>query len=180
MSDLSTHPFFLPDALIEQAIENFVEESERQLATLKAIPWRQRNEAERAGIIELPRDIKAYTRVGDYWAARVYPRCIDGEWQIASLSEPGTLHRIWRSGVRWACDCKTAHHGYFHVHQAMMAVIERGLELAEQCDVAPAPDAPHPDDFEAAPDIDEEPFLPTPAQLGRRLAEARSKYLTAA
>lgn len=172
--------FFLPDALIEQAIENFVEESQRALDLHLAIPPSQRTPADRDAIAELRRDIKAYTRVGDYWAARVYPRCIDGEWQIASLSEPGTLHRIWRSGVRWACDCKCAERGYFHVHQAMMAVIERGLELAEQYDVAPAPDAPHPDDFEAAPDIDEEPFLPTPAELGRRLAGARSTYLKAA
>ena len=180
-TDVST--FFLSDALIEQAIADFVEESERQLATLKRVPARQRTPAEREGITELARDIKAYERVSEYWAARIYPRCIDGDWQIASLSERGTVHHIWRSGERWACDCKTAHHGCFHVHQAMMAVIERALDLAEQYDETPAaPEPPiHPDDYEPEPDIvGDDIFLPTPAQLGRRLAEARSKYLTAA
>lgn len=173
--------FFLPDALIEQAIENFVEEIERALRAYEATPARQRTPDERAAIAQLKRDRKAYARVADYWAAGVYPRAIDGLWEVGSLSERGTQHHIWREGNRWACDCKCADRGYFHVHQAMMAVIERGMELAEQYapEVEPAGDAY--ELFEPEPDIDDEPFpFDAPRQLGQRLAAARRQYQEAA
>ncbi|KPV52926.1 hypothetical protein SE17_12600 [Kouleothrix aurantiaca] len=123
--------FFLPEELIHEAIADFTTEAERALAIYQATPARQRTPDERAAITELKRDLKAYARVADYWAAGVYPRAIDGIWEVASLSERGTQHHIWRENNRWACDCKAAGRGYFHVHQAMMAVIERALELAE-------------------------------------------------
>lgn len=173
--------FFIPEALIEQAIEQFVEEAQRALDLYLAIPVRQRTPDERSAITQLKRDIKAYERVGDYWAAGLYPRAIDALWEVGSLSEPGTQHHIWREGNRWACDCKCADRGYFHVHQAMMAVIERGMELAEQYEgeVEPAGDAY--ELYEPEPDIDPEPF-PTdaPRVLGQRLAAARRQYQEAA
>lgn len=158
--------FFLPDTLIEAAIEDFTTETERALAIYQATPTRQRTPDERAAIAALQRDLKAYARVADYWAAGVYPRAIDGIWEVASLSERGTQHHIWRENNRWVCDCKAAARGYFHVHQAMMAVIERALELAEQhgleADGADAHAALGADAYECytpAPTFDDEPFL---------------------
>lgn len=161
--------FFLPDSLIEQAIEDFVYEAQRALDIHLAIPVRQRTADDRAAITQLRRDIKAYERVGDYCAAGLYPRAIDALWEVGSLSEPGTQHHIWREENKWVCDCKCADRGYFHVHQAMMAVIERAMDLAEQ------------HGYEPEVEIDEDPFLPdAPAALGRRLAAARAEYLKAA
>ena len=170
--------FFLPTSLIEQAIEQFVDEIDRALRAYEATPARQRTPDERQAIAQLKRDRKAYEKVGDYWAAGIYPRAIDGLWEVGSLSERGTMHHIWREGNRWACDCRCAERGYFHVHQAMMSVIERGMELAEQYapEVEPAPDAY--ELYEPEPDIDPEPF-PTdaPRVLGQRLAAARASYV---
>lgn len=158
--------FFLPDTLIEAAIEDFTTETQRALALYQATPARQRTSDERAAIAALQRDLKAYARVADYWAACVCPRAIDGIWEVASLSERGTRHHIWREENRWVCDCKAASRGYFHVHQAMMCVIERALELAEQhgleaegADAHAGMGADAYECYEPAPTFDDEPFL---------------------
>ena len=162
-------PFFLPDTLIEQAIEDFSDEASRSLALYLAIPVRQRTPEERETITALRREIAAYARVADYWAAGLYPRAIDGLWEVASLSERGTQHHIWRENNRWVCDCKAAGRGYFHVHQAMMCVIERAQELAEQHGLEAEPAADAYECYEPLPQVDEEPWLcsgPLPALAG--------------
>lgn len=158
--------FFLPDALIHETIEDFTTEAERALAIYEATPTRQRTPDERAAITALKRDIAAYQNVAKYWDAGIYPRAIDGIWEVASLSERGTQHHIWRENNRWVCDCKAAGRGYFHVHQAMMCVLERALELAEQhgleadgADVQAALGADAYECYEPAPTFDDEPWL---------------------
>src|SRR5690349_7029261 len=114
--------FFLPPALVQQALEDFQGDAQRALDQYLAIPVRQRTDDERQCIAALRRDVGAYTRALAYWDAEIYPRCIYGIWEIDSLSEraSGTKHHIWREGSKWACDCKCADRGYFHVHQAIM------------------------------------------------------------
>jgi hypothetical protein len=189
--------FFLPPALVEQALEDFLDETHRALDIYEAIPIRQRTADDRQALKELRRDAHAYNRALDYCQEGIWPSCIDGVWEIDSLSERGQVkHHIWREGGKWACDCKCAGHGYFHVHQAIMTGIERGLELAEQhgldVPIEPTDDeratlglalqrvpAEHPDD--------EPPFLPDAAlawqeheaeqRLWARCTAIRARYL---
>ncbi|MFN8504422.1 hypothetical protein [Kouleothrix sp.] len=190
--------FFIQPELIHAAIEDLASEAERALALYQATPARQRTPDERAAIAALQRDLKAYARVADYWAAGVYPRAIDGIWEVASLSERGTQHHIWREHNRWVCDCKAAARGYFHVHQAMMQVIERAMDRASDyaADAQPATTTAPETDAQAAfdtyapvPDLDPEPFwcddLPEPItaaarqQLVRRITAARAQRVAA-
>ncbi len=186
MTDNPQH-FFLPPALVQQALEDFLAEVHRGLDVLEAIPVRQRSDDDRLALKLARRDAAAYARALDYWEEELYPSCLDGIWSIDSLSERGQVkHHIWHEydttagRWHWRCDCKQANGG-FHVHQAIMIGIERALDLADAYDV-PAPasldDLANEALAQAEPPAETEhddPFLPdAPRELGRRLALARS------
>jgi len=167
--------FFLPPALVEEVLTDLLKLASTGLSSLEAIPVRQRTDDERLMLGKARNEVKAYRTALDYWRAGIYPSCLDGIWSIESLSERGqVIHHIWREFdtqarvYRWRCDCKCAERSPFHVHQAVMTAIEVALDRADSL----AYDAT---------DVDDEPFGPdAPAQLGRRLAAARSAYLQAA
>lgn len=147
MSTQTQPQFFIPLALLDEARGILVEQLQAMLDAYERTPMRQRTPDERQAIVALRRDIAAYARQADYQAAGLFPTVLDDTWQIGSLSEPGTVHRIWRDELvptRWACDCRQAGK-CFHVHQAYMLVVELALDLADRYDSAATPAVPQSD-----------------------------------
>jgi len=98
----------------------------------------------------------AYNKALFHWDKGLRPtQAANGDWLIPSGSTGGLVHRVSREGNVWLCgpSCKAT---AFHWHQALIEALERAEELMDLHD-----------------DLDAEP-LPTPADLGARLAAARA------
>lgn len=119
----------------------------------------------------------AYNKAMYYWNKGIRPeQSPNGDWLIPSGSQAGAqIHRVTRAGGVWQCGptCKAQ---TFHWHGAILDAIDRAWELADLHDDAAdlcVSDAY--ELYEPEQEIDELPFLPGAADLGRRLAQARAQ-----
>lgn len=184
MTEQSATDFFLPPALIAAALEELMGECHTQIDRL-ARQSKQGDPDVKAESRFWLAQYRAFTKALHYWQQGVRPTVsTSGAWLIPSASRPSAVvHEMTKHGGVWACGptCEAGGRGIFHWHSALIQGIEKAMELADLHDDGDAEPYDAYEAYEPEADIDPEPF-PTdaPAQLGRRLAEAREKYLRAA
>ena len=108
----------------------------------------------------------AYNKALFNWDKGLRPtKAANGDWLIPSGSTGGLIHRVTREGLVWVCgpSCDAT---AFHWHGALIEGMERAEELMDMHDDLAA--------FEAAAELDEEPYLPRVGDdLAARIAAAR-------
>jgi hypothetical protein len=180
MSNTTQADFFLPPALVAAALDELLQQCHDQIDRL----GRQQQQGDPT-VKEETRfwlsQYRALTKASYYWQQGVRPAVSErGAWLIPSASRPGAVvHEVTRHGGIWVCG-PTCEAKSFHWHTALLAGIERARELADLHDDGDVEEDAY-DAYEPEAGGDADPFLPDAgATLGRRLAEARKRYLQAA
>ena len=176
------------EVLAEQVaveLETIADTCRIEIARIKRHP-EQGDPSARDDIAFHTRQLKAFEKALMYWLRGVRPvQTPGGAWLIPSASDPSIIHHCEKVDHLWMCGptCKAT---TFHWHGALMTAIE---SLADRLNAEDDGDATHSADlYNADPDVDDEPFLPThyvePSArvvvgraFGKRLAEARAAYL---
>ena len=165
---------------IAAALESLADTCRIEIARTKRHP-EQGDPSAREDIAYHTRQLRAFEKALGYWLRGVRPvQTPSGAWLIPSGSQAGAVHHCEKVDHLWICGptCKAT---AFHWHQALMTAIEqvsgRAVDQGGESEL-----------FNAAPEIDDEPFLPTHyvaesarvmvvRPFGQRLAEARAAYL---
>lgn len=182
------------DTFIAAALEEFVTDTAHLLDAA-----RQQKPLDRDEIDFWKRQSNAFVKAQTYFLQGVRLTATPSGYTVPSASRPGALvHRLYRVGGVWHCSCEAGQRGIFHWHAAMVAVYERGYELAGYEDDTDADaggeEPPTPIALIATPsglvlshhgvtEIAASPAtlaaaigrLTTPAQLGTRIAQARAR-----
>lgn len=174
----ATH-FFLPEALVAEALATLAEQSHDQIDRLSLQP-EQGDPTVKDEIKYHLRDYRAYIKAAYHWGRGVRPVLSpSGSWLIPSASSGGVIHEVSRPNGYWQCgpSCLAQQ---FHWHTALALGIEKAMELAEQADDGD-PGPGEPPEEEAIDD----PFLPqyddlAAQQLGARIARAEMARWVAA
>jgi hypothetical protein len=180
------------DAFIAAALEEFVTETQTLLDA--ALAQKPADADVRDEIKFWRAQRNAFVKAQHYFGQGVRLTQTPSGYTVPSASRPGALvHCCYKVGDIWACSCEAGEKGFFHWHTALIHAVERGLELARLAAKPPPPSpilvstsqaglclsrdgrtqvAPSPADVATA--IGRVAKQPTPAQLGQRLALARS------
>lgn len=183
-------PFTVLEPRVAAELETLADTCRIELRALSRHP-EQGYPSARDDIRFYTQQLKAFEKALANWLRGVRPvQTPSGAWLIPSASKPGEIHHCEKVDHLWICGptCKAS---TFHWHGALMTAIE---SLAGQMTAIYHENDAYPDveGYTPAPEVDDEPFLPThyveqPARVvvvemsgaafGQRLSRARSVYL---
>ena len=165
--------FFLPAELVAQALASLAEQCHDEIDRLDRQPHQGAPDIKSEKVFFL-RQYRAFIKAAYHWGRGVRPvLSASGSWLVPSGSRAGQIYEVTKHGGVWQCGPDCAGRDFFHWHTALIAGLDRAMELAEQQDDGdPGPGEPPTDDATDDPYLPDADDLAAAQQLGRRIARA--------
>lgn len=173
MTDNATD-FFLPADLVARALASLAEQCHDEINNLDRQPHQGAPDIKSERTFYL-RQYRAFIKAAYHWGRGIRPvPTPTGGWLVPSGTRAGVIHEVARHGGVWVCGPSCEGREAFHWHVALVAGIDKSIEMADQEDDGRAEPRDDYEVYEPEAEIEDNPRLPDLTDHGARLARARA------